>query len=307
MQTLQQIIDIEQFNNLEWIATQVVEGFIAGTHRSPFHGFSAEFAEHRLYNQGESTRHIDWKLFARTDKFFVKQYNEETNLRCHILLDTSSSMLFPMEKNGKSSKLSFGIYCTAALTHLLRRQRDAVGLTLFSDGIDFQTDARLTESHIKLIYSQLNQLLISQSKAQLNRKTDLSQALHTIADNIHRRSLVVLFSDLFTSNQDELVHAIEHLKYNKHEVVVFQLTDCEHEQNLKFKNRPIKFVDMETGETIKLNPNEIRQFYQQQMAKQNATLRTRCGQLNIDFVEADINQPFADVLSAFLIKRSRCF
>lgn len=307
MRTLQQIIDIEQFDNLEWIATQVVEGFIAGTHRSPFHGFSAEFAEHRLYNQGESTRHIDWKLFARTDKFFVKRYNEETNLRCHILLDTSSSMLFPTDNNGRGSKLTFGIYCTAALAHLLRRQRDAVGLTLFSDGIDFQTDARLAESHIKLIYTQLNQLLVGQNKAQLNRKTNLPQTLHTIADSIHRRSLVVLFSDLFTTNQDELVQSIEHLKYNKHEVVVFQLTDREHEQNLKYKNRPIKFVDMETGETIKLNPNEIRQFYQQQMAEQTSTLRTRCGQLHIDFVEADINQPFADVLSAFLIKRSRCF
>ena len=159
METLQEIIEFDRFDNLEWCARQIVEGFITGLHKSPYHGFSVEFAEHRLYNQGESTRHIDWKLFARTDKLFTKQFEEETNMRCNILIDTSSSMLFPTGKGKQINKLTFSIYSAAALIHLLRRQRDAVGITLFSDQIELQTESRLSESHAKMLYAELEKCL----------------------------------------------------------------------------------------------------------------------------------------------------
>ncbi|MEI8115548.1 MAG: DUF58 domain-containing protein, partial [Bacteroidia bacterium] len=220
MNNLLDIQQLQQFDNLEFISKEVVEGFITGLHRSPFHGFSVEFAEHRLYNTGESTKHLDWKLFARTDRLFVKQYEEETNLRCQLVIDTSSSMLFPYEKGkpSKINKLAFSVYSAAAIIYLLRRQRDAVGLSLFSDEVDFHSQARLSSVHIDMLYSQLANLL-NQEQALLNKKTKTIEALHMIAENIHKRSLVILFSDLIEQEStDELFEALQHLKYNKHEV-----------------------------------------------------------------------------------------
>ena len=159
MSTLQDVIEFQKFDNLEWCARQIVEGFITGQHKSPYHGFSVEFAEHRLYNQGESVKHIDWKLYGRTDKLFVKRFEEETNLRCNILIDTSSSMYFPA--NQRANKLAFASYSAAALIHLLRRQRDAVGLTFFADQISMQTDSKLSEAHAKMLYAELDKLLFN--------------------------------------------------------------------------------------------------------------------------------------------------
>ncbi|MDA3891447.1 MAG: DUF58 domain-containing protein [Salinivirgaceae bacterium] len=302
MKTLQEIFNFEQFDNLEWVSKQVVEGFITGQHRSPYHGFSVEFAEHRLYNSGESTRHIDWKLYARTDKFFVKKYEEETNLRCMIVTDTSSSMLFPVGEKSRTNKLSFSVYSAAALIYLLRRQRDAVGLTLFSDKIDFQSQVKISESHNKLLFSELNRCL-NTSKADFNKTTNLAESLHLIAESIHRRSLVVVFSDLFSGNQEELFSALEHLRYNKHEVIIFHVTDKKFEQQLSYSNKPIKFVDMETGEELKLNPNEIRKEYTQNVDQLISDFKLKCGQYKIEFTEADINEDFQNVLIPFLVKR----
>ena len=264
--TLQEIFNFEQFDNLEWVSRQVVEGFITGMHRSPYHGFSVEFAEHRLYNTGESTKHIDWKLYARTDKLFVKKYEEETNLRCMVAIDTSSSMLFPFEDKTKINKLNFSVYAASALIYLLRRQRDASGLTLFSEQIDFQTPIKISESHIKLMYAELNRCLIS-TKTDFNKKTNLADNLHQIAESVHKRSLIIVFSDLFSGNSDELFSALEHLRYNKHEVVVFHVTDKRLEQELEYSNKPIRFVDMETGEEMKLNPNEVRKEYTKNLSE----------------------------------------
>lgn len=302
MKTLQEIFNFEQFDNLEWVSRQVVEGFITGQHRSPYHGFSVEFAEHRLYNSGESTRHIDWKLYARTDKLFVKKYEEETNLRCMAVVDTSSSMLFPYGDKNKVNKLNFSIFSAAALFHLLRRQRDAVGLTLFSDKIDFQSQIKLSETHSKLLHSELNRCL-NTSKADFNRKTNIAETLHLVAESIHKRSLVVVFTDLFSANQDELFSAFEHLRYNKHEVIVFHVTDKNLEQQLAYSNKPIKFVDMETGEEMKLNPNEIRRNYTKKLDEIITDFKLKCGQYQIDFAEADINEEFQNVLIPFLVKR----
>lgn len=304
METLQEIIEFDRFDNLEWCARQIVEGFITGLHKSPYHGFSVEFAEHRLYNQGESTRHIDWKLFARTDKLFTKQFEEETNMRCNLVIDTSSSMLFPTGKGKQINKLTFSIYSAAALIHLLRRQRDAVGLTLFSDKIELQTESRLSESHAKMLYAELDKCLWNK-RHTLNQTTNIAETLHLTAELMPKRSLIAIFSDLFGCDSQALFSAIEHLKHNRHEVVIFHITDHEHEMMLDYPNRPVCFVDMETGEKIKLNPNEIRDAYQSTVGTFMSDLQTKCGQYGIELVSADIRQPFADILIPFLIRRAK--
>lgn len=309
MNNLLDIEQFQQFDNLELISREVVEGFITGLHRSPFHGFSVEFAEHRLYNTGESTKHLDWKLFARTDRLFVKQYEEETNLRCQLVVDTSSSMLFPFEKGkpSKANKLAFSVYTAAAIIYLLRRQRDAAGLSLFSDDIEFHSQARLSSVHIDLLYSQLGSLL-RQEQAQLHKKTRAVDALHMIAENIHKRSLVVVFSDLIEQEStDELFEALQHLRYNKHEVLLFHVTDHRQEREFDFRNQPTRFVDLETGEHLRFSPNDLKKNYEKAMAESFEEMRVRCGQYQIDLAEADINQDFKHVLYTYLLKRKRLF
>ena len=309
MNNLLDIQQFQQFDNLEFISKEVVEGFITGLHRSPFHGFSVEFAEHRLYNTGESTKHLDWKLFARTDRLFVKQYEEETNLRCQLVIDTSSSMLFPYEKGkvSKINKLAFSVYSAAAIIYLLRKQRDAVGLSLFSDEIEFHSEARLSSVHIDLLYNQLGSLL-RQEQAQLQKKTNTVEALHMIAENIHKRSLVILFSDLIAQeNTDELFEALQHLKYNKHEVLLFHVTDHRQEKEFDFRNQPYRFVDLETGEHLRFSPHDLKKNYEKAMSDYFEEMRVRCGQYHIDLAEADINEDFKHVLYTYLLKRKRLY
>ena len=309
MNNLLDIQQFQQFDNLEFISKEVVEGFITGLHRSPFHGFSVEFAEHRLYNTGESTKHLDWKLFARTDRLFVKQYEEETNLRCQLVIDTSSSMLFPYEKGkvSKINKLAFSVYSAAAIIYLLRKQRDAVGLSLFSDEIEFHSEARLSSVHIDLLYNQLGGLL-RQEQAQLQKQTNTVDALHMIAENIHKRSLVILFSDLIAQeNTDELFEALQHLKYNKHEVLLFHVTDHRQEKEFDFRNQPYRFVDLETGEHLRFSPHDLKKNYERAMSDYFEEMRVRCGQYRIDLAEADINEDFKHVLYTYLLKRKRLY
>ncbi|MDQ3046224.1 MAG: DUF58 domain-containing protein [Bacteroidota bacterium] len=305
---------LQPFTHLELIARQVVEGFITGLHKSPFHGFSVEFAEHRIYNKGESTKHIDWKLFGKTDKLFIKRYEEETNLRCQIIIDDSSSMYFPIDSKPLSSgaekggvnKITFSAYCAAALIELLKRQRDAVGLSIFSDDVDVHTPAKSSSLHHKMLYHELEKRI---QLPDLNRKkkTSAIKALHEISEAIHKRSLVMIFSDMMDSKagSDELFSALQHLKHNKHEVVLFHVTDKKKELDFEFENRPYKFVDLETGEEIKLHPNEIRETYLSQMSAYKQDLMLKCGQFKIDFVEADINEGFDQVLMPYLVKRTK--
>jgi uncharacterized protein (DUF58 family) len=292
---------IEPFKNLELLAKKVVEGFITGLHKSPFHGFSVEFAEHRLYNVGESTRHIDWKLFARSEKLFIKRYEEETNLRCQIVIDTSGSMFFPSD--AEVNKLMFSVYAAAALNELLKQQRDAVGLTLFENEITKHLPAKASPLHQKLIYNALEELL--ETKTQ-SKTTNAVAALNQIAEVIHKRSLIVIFSDMFDDGTDneQLFSALQHLKYKKHEVVLFHVVDKSKELDFEFENKPYHFIDLESGEEIKLNPTQIKQQYQQRISTFNETLKARCGQYKIDFVEADINKGFDTILYTYLIKRS---
>lgn len=309
MNNLLDIQQFQQFDNLEFISREVVEGFITGLHRSPFHGFSVEFAEHRLYNTGESTKHLDWRLFARTDRLFVKQYEEETNLRCQLVIDTSSSMLFPYEKGkpSKINKLAFSVYSAAAIIYLLRKQRDAVGLTLFSDDIEFHSQARLSSVHIDLLYNQLGSLL-RQEQAQLQKKTNTIGALHMIAENIHKRSLVILFTDMIEQERpDEFFEALQHLKYNKHEVLLFHVSDHRQERDFDYANQPLRFVDLETGDHLKFSPHDLKSNYQKAVTDYFEEMRVRCGQYQVDLAEADINEDFKQVLYTYLLKRKRLY
>ena len=300
---------LTQFGSLEFLARQIVEGFITGLHKSPFQGFSVEFAEHRLYNTGEPIRHIDWKLYGRTEKLFVKRYEEETNLRCQLVIDQSSSMCFPVRQKidfEHPNKLFFSIYAAASLMELMRRQRDAVGLDLFDETIVFHEPAKSSNVHNKLIYTELEKLIDTYDKN--NRKiTSTPQCLHQIAEMTHRRSLVVIFTDMLDGLDDykPMFEALEHLKYNKHEVILFHVFDSNLEQNLDFENRPYRFVDLESGDVLKLNPVEVQEAYKKIMTERKEALLRHCYQYQIDYVEADINKDYNQVLTSYLIKRTK--
>ncbi|WP_420575580.1 DUF58 domain-containing protein [Ekhidna sp.] len=293
------ISEINQYDNLGLIAKQLVDGFITGLHKSPYHGFSVEFAEHKLYNYGESTRHIDWKVYSRTDRLYTKQYEEETNLRCRILIDNSASMHYP--KPGKD-KLKFSVFAASALSYLLTKQRDVVGLSVFSDKIEHETDLRSTKAHLNTILTKLSELQDSTPSSQ----TDISSVLHEMADKIHRRSLVVIFSDMFqNTNEDDLLSALQHLKHNKHEVILFHVSDYSSELKFEFEDRPYKFIDMETNESIKVNPHDVKDAYRKEMAKFYQDLKIKCGMMKVDFVPVNTNDSFDKILGAYLIKRKK--
>ena len=300
---------LQAYSKLELIARQVVEGFITGLHKSPFHGFSVEFAEHRLYNAGESTRHIDWKLFGKTDKLFIKRYEEETNLRCQLIIDHSTSMYFPFDKDiniNNPNKITFSTYAAAAIIEMLKKQRDAYGLSIFANEIDIHTPAKNNETHRHLVFSHLEKLLESK-KPQQEEKSNISINLHQIAERIHKRSLIIIFSDMFENkdNTDEIFTALQHLKHFKHEVILFHVVSKKLEIDFDFKNRPYKFIDSESGEVLKLNPKEVKELYIKKVKDYTQELKLRCGQYKIDFVEVDIDKGFDEVLLPYLLKRKK--
>ncbi|UKM65930.2 DUF58 domain-containing protein [Flavobacteriaceae bacterium GSB9] len=297
----------EGFKNLELLAKQVVEGFIAGMHKSPFHGFSAEFAEHKIYNQGESTRHIDWKLFGKTDKLYTKRYDDETNLRCHIILDNSSSMHYPMYSSvslERLNKIGFSALASAALMQIFKKQRDAVGLSIYSDDYDYYAPEKGSERHHQMLLSHLREAVVSKPK---NKKTETYKYLHEIAEKIHRRSLIFLFTDMFQASEDEvkLFEALRHLKYNKHEVVLFHVFDKSKELEFNFDNKPKRFVDVETGEYINLYADSIKENYREAVKDYFTALRLKCAQYKIKYVEADINKGLNNILTTYLVERQK--
>ena len=298
---------ITQYDNLEFVAKQVVEGFITGIHKSPMHGFSVEFAEHRQYNVGEPTKHIDWKLYAKTDKLFVKCYEEETNLRCHLVIDNSSSMYFPIQDQyslASPNKIFFSIYAAAALMQIFKNQRDAIGLSVFSDELELHTQARGGESHQKMIYRELEKILQPISN-EVRKKSMVTDTLHRIAEQIHRRSLVVIFSDMLESqsNTEELLLALQHLRHNKHEVILFHTYHKQLEYDFGFENRLYKFIDMESGNEIKIHSNQIRDYYQAAIGDYFKELTLKCGQYQIDVFPADITKGFDQILLPYILKR----
>lgn len=291
------------FQNIELFARQVVEGFITGMHKSPFHGFSVEFAEHRLYNKGESTRHIDWKLFAKTEKLFIKRYEEETNLRCHIIIDNSASMHYPEKVKKDTNKIEFSAIATAVLLEILKKQRDAFGLSIYSDKNDYYAPAKGNEKHRRMLLNQLEKLLKTKSKTKTNTYT----VLHQIAEKIHRRSLIFLFTDMLQANkkEDDLFTALRHLKHNKHEVVLFHTFDGKHELDFDFDNSPKKFIDVETGEQINLFANNIKESYKKNVKNYFDELKLKCMQYKIDYVPVDITKGYDQILWTYFFSRNK--
>jgi len=301
--------NIARLGRLEFLARSTVEGFITGLHKSPFHGFSVEFAEHRQYNPGESTRHMDWKLFARTEKLFLKRFEEETNLRAQLVLDVSSSMWYPSGVDPKGpdlNKIKFSIYAAASLMELFRRQRDAIGLSLFGDDLQTHTPARSSSAHHRGLIHLLEDLLDRSADAPAIR-TSGPEALHAIAEATPKRALIILFSDMFDGHEqaDAWMDALQHMRHNKHEVVVFQVLDETTEGRFDFDNRPTVFRDLETGDEVRLHPEEVRSIYLERMNSVRQNLRERCAQNQIDLVEVDIQSGLEAVLSAYLLKRQR--
>ena len=302
---------ISRYKSLDFYARQVVEGFITGRHKSPFHGFSVEFSDYRQYNTGESTKNIDWHLYGRTDRLYVKPFEEETNLRCQLLIDQSSSMLFPTERHGDidhPNKLTFAVYAAAVLIELLHRQRDAFGLSLFSEQIDQQTPCRSNSVHQQYLLGLLDSLLqpVKEGKHDM-RQTSIAEAIHLTAEQLHRRSLVVLFTDAFvrSEEQEPLFDALRHLRHNKHEVIIFHTYDMAHEVNLDYGSRPHLFIDLESGHQLRLQPDEVAAEYRRQMTEMFATLRQRAMQYRIDYVPVDVAQGFHQIILPFLLKRSK--
>lgn len=302
---------LEQFSPLEFLARQVVEGFITGLHKSPFHGFSVEFAEHRLYNAGESIRSIDWKLYGRTDRLYTKRYEEETNLRCQVFIDNSSSMYYPVLAKpdiDHPNKITFSVYVAAALIYLFRKQRDAAGISVFADEVELHTQTKSNTVHHRYLYAELEKLLVVRPP-EVQKGTNVARTIHELAERIHKRSLVIIFSDMFdkTAQPEELFSALQHLKHNKHEVILFHVVDKSKEIDFEFEDRPYKFIDMETGEQLRVQPSKLRERYVESLAKFRNELKLRCGQYHIDLLEADINRGFEQVILPYLVKRSKLF
>ncbi len=307
--------EIEKYKSLDFYARQVVEGFITGLHRSPFHGFSVEFAEHRQYSTGESTRNIDWKLYGRTDKLFVKRFEEETNLRCQLVIDHSSSMLLPTEGQGNlksPNKLTFACFATAVISEMLLRQRDAFGLSLLSKGIDLQTECRSSRVHqqyvLQLLEKELREPMPGDRKGDaVLRNTDIAEALHLTAESLHRRSLVVIFTDALVKPEDKdpLMDALRHLRHCKHEILLFHTLHHGHEIDFDYPNRPTEFIDLESGKKLKVVPSEVAENYRKQMEQQTAELKRHAIQYRIDYQPVDIALGVEQVLLPYLLKRGK--
>ena len=297
--------------NIELFAKQVVEGFITGKHKSPYHGFSVEFAEHRHYNAGDNTKFIDWKLYARTDKLFNKRYEEETNLRCQLVLDASSSMYYPSISNPNlenPNKLLFSIYAAAVMINICKKQRDAIGLSVYTDKLELHTQSKTTKRHHRLIYKELDKLLLSDAISE-SRLTNSSNVLHQISELLYKRSLVMIFTDFIHPNKtiEEQFEAYKHLKHNKHEVILFYLHEPNTEKDLDFENYPYTFIDLESKEELKLNPNLFKEQYQNQTKNFLIELRLRCLKYKIDLIEVDINKNFDTIINSYLLKRQKMF
>jgi len=307
MKLQENVHKIQLFKNLELLAGQVVEGFINGMHKSPFHGFSSEFAEHKIYNPGESTRHIDWRLFAKTDRLYVKRYEEETNLRCHLIIDNSSSMHYPpvkVQDIDHLNKIGFASLAAAALMNLLKRQRDAVGLSVYSNTYEYYAPEKGSERHHRMLLDRLEKNLVSPNQEKTTRTYTY---LHQIAEKIHRRSMIFLFTDMLQSEtgEKELFEALRHLKYNKHEVIFFHVMDKEREFYFDFDDRPKRFVDMETGEHVNVYAHSVKNEYQQATQRFFEQLHLTCAQYGIKYVEADIAGGINRILLTYLIERQK--
>ncbi len=279
--------------NMELVARLVVEGFITGLHKSPYHGFSVEFAEHRQYMPGDEIKHLDWKIYGKTDRYYIKQFEEETNLKAYIIVDASKSMAFSSE--GRISKLEYASYITAALSHLMIQQRDAVGLTIYDEKIRTHLPPHATKSYLREILKQLENL-------EPGNKTGTANSLHEIAERIKRRGLAIILSDLF-DQQDEVMTALRHFRHKKNEVIVMQILDPL-ERSFAF-GRDAVFKDLETSEELTTQPWHIQKAYQESIKSFLQSYKRSCRENAIDYVLLDTSTPFDVALFEYLHKRQR--
>ncbi len=283
---------LARVQNLSMVARGVVEGFISGLHSSPYKGFSVEFAEHREYTAGDDPRHLDYRMLGRTDRLYIKQYEEETNMRVQILLDTSGSMGYSHE--GKLSKLEYGSYLTAVLSYLMTRQQDSVGLTTFDTKIRLDMPARSSPRHFNEMMHQLEGI-------GPGRQTDIAETLHRLANRFKRRRLIVLISDLY-DEPEEVIRALHHFRHRRHEVILFHVLD---KAELEFPFREvIAFTDLETDERIQVDPAYVRDAYLEQIEAFIEDYRRACAEARIDYVITDTSVPYDFMLSRYIAKRN---
>lgn len=292
---------LSQIKGLELKAKKIIEGFNAGLHKSPYHGFSVEFAEHRPYNRGDDFKHIDWKVYAKKERFYVKQYEEETNLRCFLVLDTSSSMYF--KHKSQWTKLEYSAYLAAAMAYLMQGQRDAVGFASFADTLRTILPAKGTRRHLRRIFLEIEPYLTI-NKGDF---TASAAALHELAERIHQRSLVVIFTDLFENIEtyDALISALKHLRHRKHEIILFNITEHYTELNLNLEYERYLLEDLESGEQLEISPAQIAQDYRAKVTMYLQRFKQACNEFQIDFESVSTEQPFSEALIHYLKKRSR--
>ncbi len=300
---------LARIGNLEFIAKLVVEGFISGLHKSPYHGFSVEFSQYRQYMPGDDTKHIDWKAYGRTDRYYIKQFEEETNLNCYLLLDTSRSMMYPIPEDKttendtstqandairKITKLQYANFLIASLAYFMAKQRDAIGFAYFDDILHEYLPARSTATHLHAILLKLETL-------ETTKSTRLGTPLHQVAERLTKRGLVIFISDLYDENRDELLAGLEHLRYDGHEVIVFHIL-AQEELNFDYK-RPIRFVDSETDAEIITTPQAIQANYLQHFNAFIETYGVAMRQADIDYNLINTSTPIDFALSSYLAKR----
>ena len=283
---------INKIDNLALRAKLVVEGFLAGLHKSPYHGFSVEFAEHRPYEYGDDVKYIDWKLWAKTDKLFIKQFEEETNLKCYILLDRSKSMKYASDK---LSKFEYSKSLAASLAYLMIKQQDAVGLSAFDNKINFTIPPKTKPSHFNLIAQTLH-------NAKTGNTTKVSNILHVLAQSIKKRGLIILISDLVDSHED-IMNGLKHFRYKGHEVIIFHILDPR-EIDLNF-NESVKFIDLESDESITTDPRQVKAAYQKEIKDLIASYKNQCRKNKIDFINISTSDSLENSLINYLIKRNK--
>lgn len=294
-----------KIENLNLLAQQAVEGYIIGLHKSPFHGFSIEFSEHRLYNPGDSLRHIDWKVYGKSDKLFVKKYEEETNLRCCIALDISSSMHLPSKG---IKKLQAAGIASACILHILKKQLDASALCLFDEKVQYLSAFKSTSNHYSTLIQDLEQQINVAYTEQQRSSTNISHALHELANRLHRKSLVIIFTDFLITDNEALkdtINALQHLKFEQHEVILFHIVDQQLEINFELEGENIELVDIETLKSIKINKEAVKQVYQEKIQQHISYIEQSCLKHQISYERVDIHVPIWDVLTKYLQKRNK--
>ena len=283
-------LTINSIDNLFLRAKLVVEGFIIGMHKSPYHGFSVEFSEHRPYGFGDEIKFIDWKLWGKTDRFYIKQFEEETNLKCHLIIDKSASMGYG---SGSLTKFDYTKSLAASLIYLMIKQQDAVGLTTFDDKLDISILPKAKSS-------QLNLLLKTMHNAKTGGETNISNLLHSIAERITKRGLIILISDLL-DNEEDIIKGLRHFRHKGHEVIIFHIIDPK-EKNLDFGEN-VNFIDIENNEKIMVDSRQIKKSYTASFAKFCNYYKERCLQNNIDYTQLVTTDPLYKSLTQYLIKR----